>query len=168
LLFIIFDKNTKKSYIEENGNLINFEFIDETNERFIRNIYGIYDNCDVANLKKMPLNKNDYPNKYDIKSILKYNFEVKYVSKFRTKNKKVPDINRYNFFLFFEDLDGKFCIKGQNRNIICNSNIVKDIDKCKSDNFIGCIINKANDDNYKGMKIKFLKRKTKNENDLNN
>ena len=166
--FIIFDKNTKKSYIEENGNLINFEFIDETNERFIRNIYGIYDNCDVANLKKMPLNKNDYPNKYDIKSILKYNFEVKYVSKFRTKNKKVPDINRYNFFLFFEDLDGKFCIKGQNRNIICNSNIVKDIDKCKSDNFIGCIINKANDDNYKGMKIKFLKRKTKNENDLNN
>ena len=28
--FIIFDKNTKKSYIEENGNLINFEFIDET------------------------------------------------------------------------------------------------------------------------------------------
>ena len=157
--FIIFDKNTKKSFIQEKENLIDFNFIDNTNEKCLRNIFGIYDNCDVQNLKKMAVQKSDFFPNYEIKSLLKYNFRIKYISKFRTKDNKLPEINRKNFFLMFKEIDGIFYIKGKNGEIFCNSKIMKSLDDLKSNNFIGCIIEK--EEEYDSLKVKkiFLKKK---------
>ena len=57
--FIIFDKNTKQSFIQENDNLLPFNFIEKTEIKFIRNINQIYDKCDFSKLQKKLIKKSD-------------------------------------------------------------------------------------------------------------
>ena len=154
--FIIFDKNTKQSFIQENDNLIPFNFFEKTEFKFIRNINQIYDKCDFSKLQKKQIKKSDYFQKDEIKSVLKEDVKIKYITKFVTNDKKVPDINVDNFYLCFKDSKENLLIRNKEGIIISKLGCIDNKINLESEKFMGCIIKK---DNEEKSDAKLLNRK---------
>jgi hypothetical protein len=161
--FIIFDKDLKNSFIQKNETLAYFDFINETEEKNIKNTSQIYDNCDITKLKKNRVNKNDYITNNEIKALLKFNFDIKYISKFKTINDEIPNINRKNFYLLFRDSNKNLCIKDDKGNILKNSGVSNKLNEFKSEAFIGCIILKKVKENIMEIKNDLLNKKRKSD-----
>ena len=140
--FIIFDKNTKQSFIQENDNLIPFNFIEKTEIKFIRNIIQIYDKCDFSKLQKKQIKKSDYFQKDEIKSVIKEDVKIKYITKFVTNDKKLPNINVDNFYLCFKDSKENLLIRNKDGKIISMLGFIDNQINLESEKFIGCIIKK--------------------------
>ena len=136
--FIIFDKNTKKSFIQQNNSLIDFNYIENTNEQHIIYNSNIYAKCEINNLTKLGLSKKDYFPNNEIKSILEdENITIKYITKFETSSETIPDINKDNFYLCF-NYNNKYYMRDKFGNINPNLNETN----LKVNKFIGCIINR--------------------------
>ena len=159
--FIIFDRNSKESFLHgNNNNLIPFNFIDDAQEKCIRSIKNIYDLCDFNNLKKSYIRKGDLFRKEEIKSLIKENFSIKYIAKFQTKNKAIPEVRRDNIYLCFYNSKNNFCVKNPDGLIFSNSELSEDSDY-ESDKFIGIKIIIENKVSSNKSENELLSRKRK-------